>query len=267
MVRKLAFLLLCSSFMAVLSGCGGKEHASVVVSENAEAKRMLQGVWLDSDNGDVALKVVRDTILYPDSTSLPTFFAVYGDTLVMESTQARYPIVKLTNNVFCFKNRNGDVVKYVKSNDPDDSLMFAYDKHEVQIITEVLKKDTVVMYNGERYHCYIAINPTKYKVYSSSYSSDGVEVDNVYYDNIIHLSIYKGASQLFSRDLTKKLYSRFVPSAFLEQAVFSDMDFEKVDASGFHFNSTICIPTGASCYLLDTKVTFSGDLKTELLEY
>lgn len=252
--------------MAV-SGCAGKKDRDVVISENAGAKKMLQGVWLDADNDDVVLKVVGDTILYSDSTSLPTFFAVYGDTLVMESTQAHYPIVKLTNNVFCFKNRNGDVVKYVKSDNPDDSLMFAYDKHEVQIVTEVLKKDTVVMYGGERYHCYIAINPTRYKVYSSSYSSDGVEVDNVYYDNIIHLSIYKGTSQLFSRDLTKKLYSRFVPSAFLEQAVFSNMDFEKVDASGFHFNSTICIPTGASCYLLDTKVSFSGDLKAELLEY
>lgn len=252
--------------LSLLSACRGKGDATVV-QENKEAEKMLQGIWVDADTEEVTFKIDGDSILYPDSTSQPSTFKVLGDTLVI-GTNDKYPIVKQTPHIFWFENPNGDVVKLNKSDNSDDTAAFMHEsKRGVPIITEVVKKDTVVMYGGERYHCYIAINPTKYKVVNTTFNSDGVAVDNVYYDNIIHISIYKAAAKLYSKDINKQMYSRFVPKQFLSQSILSGMEFYKVDGRGFHFNATICVPDGASCYMLDTYVSFKGQLAMELVEY
>ena len=127
--------------------------------------------------------------------------------------------------------------------------------------------DSVVMYGGERYHWYIAVNPTKYKVTKTAYNSDGVSVENVYYDNIIHLSLYRGSSRIFSRDIKKQMYAGDVPQQFLEQAVLGNMQYDHTDSHGVHFNATLCIPDGASCYLVETLIGFDGQLTMKLLEY
>ena len=97
------------------------------------------------------------------------------------------------------------------------------------------------MYGEQRYHWYIAINPTKYKVVKTSYSNDGVEVENDYYDNIIHLSLFRGAEKMFSSDLRKQMFNKQVPSQFLEQALLGDLQYDQVDSQGFHFTATLCI--------------------------
>ena len=253
--------------LAMVVACKGKTDSSASAQEDKEAERSLQGIWVDGDTDEVMFKVAGDSIQYPDSTSQTAAFKIIGDTLVIGSTD-KYPIVKQSPHTFWFKNPNGDVVKLDKSDDPDDALAFEHEsKHGVPIRTEVSKSDTVVMYNGERYHCYIAINPTKYKVVNTTYNSDGVAVDNVYYDNIIHISIFKGAAQLYSKDINKRMYSPLVPNQFLSQAILTNMEFGKADSHGFHFNATICVPDGASCYMLDTRVSFEGKLAMELLEY
>lgn len=252
---------------AVITGCKDKASGGNDVTENKEAESLLQGIWKDNDTEEVTFKVEGDSIFYPDSTSLPTAFKVYGDTLVMGTPSAKYPIEKQTTHLFWFKNQNGDLIKLVKSEDTADTLAFADEQPKVLTYNEVVKRDTVVNYGGERYHCYIAINPTKYKVVRTTYNNDGVGVDNTYYDNIIHISVFKGAAQLYSRDFRKQMYARFVPKQFLSQSILSDMVFNKVDGNGFHFNATICVPDGASCYMLDTKISLHGKMSMELLEY
>lgn len=253
--------------VVLLSGCHRKPEAVVSVAESKEAKAMLQGIWVDNITEDVVFKVKGDTVFYPDTTSLPAYFKIVADTLIMGTAPDKYPIIKQAAHLFWFKNTNGDIVKLSKSDDPNDALAFVHKKAEVLTVTEKLKKDTVVMYNGERYHCYIAINPTTYKVIKTTYTDDGVKVDNVYYDNIIHISIYKGADQLYSRDFNKSMYADLVPEHFLKQAVLSNMEYNKVDSRGFHFNAIVCIPDGDSCYMLDTKIAFGGDMSMELIEY
>ena len=202
-----------------------------------------------------------------NGATIGTIKGYTGDTLII-GTDGKYPIVRRSPQVLWFENPNGDVVKLNKSNDSSDALAFTHEnRHTVPIITEVVKKDTVVMYAGERYHCYIAINPTKYKVVNTAYNPDGVAVDNVYYDNIIHLSIYKGGDKLYSKDIDKRMYSRFVPKQILSQSILSGMEFYKTDSRGFHFNTTVCIPDNASCYMLDTYVSLKGQVAMELIEY
>lgn len=250
-----------------IAGCQRKAEPVVNLAENKEAKAMLQGIWIDDIAEDVVFKAKGDTIYYPDSTSMPAYFKIIGDTLIMGDGSAKYFIQKQSAHLFWFKNPNGDLIKLVKSDDPNNALAFEQKKPDILTVTEKLKTDTVVMYKGERYHCYIAINPTTYKVVKTTYTDDGVKVDNVYYDNIIHISIYHGANQLYSRDFNKKMYSNLVPGNFLKQAVLSNMEYSKVDEKGFHFNAIVCIPDGSSCYMLDTNITMDGDLSMELKEY
>jgi len=272
-MKQLITILIVDSLLA-LTSCSSSPSSSSAASadiateqESGEAKALLQGIWIDEDTEEVSFRVVGDTIFYPDTISQPTYFKIVKDSLVLGAVGVRYAIEKQTEHVFWFKNQNGDVVKLQKSDDPIHVFAFVHDRPQVLTYTEVVKSDSVVFYNGERYHWYIAINPTKYKVHAKSYSNDGMEVDNVYYDNIIHVSLFQGATKVFSSDFKKQEYGGKIPAKFLEQSVLSKMEYTGVDAKGFHFVATICIPGGASCYKAENIIAFNGQLSTTLIEY
>ena len=151
----------------------------------------------------------------------------------------------------------------------DDDLMddFQHEQTKIMSLTSVLKRDTVVFWNNERYHLYIAINPTKYKVTRHALNEDGLDVENVYYDNIIHLSIFQGDRQLFSKDFRKQQFHKRVPEQILGQSVLNDLQYDKTHAKGFHLNASICVPGDASCYLVENVISFDGKQTTNLLEY
>lgn len=253
--------------LALLSACGNKESGnSRDRAESREAKAMLQGIWIDKETEEVSFRVEGDTIFFPDSTSQSAYFRIVNDSLIMGSQG--YYIEKQTANVFWFLNQNGDTVKLVKSDDPEEQESFVHDNQpKILTYTEVVKTDSVVMFNGQRYHWYLAINPTKYKVTITSYNDNGMEVNNVYYDNIMHISVFQGATQLFSRDFKKQMYTEKIPADFLQQAILSNMEFSRIDAQGLHFDATLCIPDGARCYRVENVISMKGELKTTLLDY
>jgi len=252
----------------LLMGCSRQQSGSAVEEEkeSREAKAMLQGVWVDQESGDVSFSVKGDTIFYADSTSMPAYFKIVGDSLVF-SSGTKYSIEKQTQHLFWFRNQNGDIIKLEKSDNPDDVGAFTHDQPKIMTYTHQVKTDSVVSYNGERYHWYIAINPTKYKVVKRTYNDDGVEVENVYYDNIMHISVYQGAQKLYSSDFRKQQYAGKVPSEFLNEAVLGNMEFSHIDAAGLHFNATLCIPDGASCYLVETLISPKGQMTMKTIEY
>lgn len=270
-MRKILFAAFVGC-MAVLAACSSKSgstapKAAEEVKESREAKALLQGIWIDEETEEVSFRVVGDTIYYPDAASQPTYFKVLKDSLVLSSVDARYPIVKQSEHVFWFKNQNGDMVKLQKSDDPIHVFAFVHDRPQVLTYTEVVKTDSVIVYGGNRYHWYLAINPTKYKVHAVSYNADGMEVDNIYYDNIMHISLFQGVRRLFSSDFRKQAYAAKIPRQFLDKAVLSNMEFSGVDAKGFHFTATLCIPDGATCYKADNLISFDGKLTMTLVEY
>ena len=260
-MKKLTTIIMLA---AALVGCNSQRSSSP--EESKEAKQMLQGIWVDAETGDVSFQVKGDTIFYSDTTSMPAYFKIIGDSLVLGSGTS-YAVVKQSPNLFWFTNQNGDMVKLQKSDDPAVGLEFVRDEPQVLTYTQQVKKDSVVMFNGERYHWYVAINPTKYKVVSRTYNDDGLEVENVYYDNIMHISVFHGSRQLFSSDIRKQDYKKLIPANFLEEAILSAMDFTHIDAEGLHFNATVCRPDGASCYMVDTQIAFTGQQTMKLLEY
>jgi hypothetical protein len=250
----------------LLVACSQKQKPVDEQEESQEAKRLLQGVWIDEETETAVFQMKGDSVFYADSTSMPARFRVVGDTLYIGS-EGRYYIEKQTEHVLWFKSQTGETVKCIKNEDEELGQTFDKSKPQILTLTEVLKRDTVVFYEGERYHLYVAVNPTKYKVSIQTVNEDGLDVTNVYYDNIIHLSIFRGSTQLFSRNFHKKDYVQRVPQRFLEQSVLNNMEYNKIDARGFHFNVSLCVPDEASCYLVDQVVSFQGKLSSQLIEY
>ena len=269
-MNRLLNSLLPATLIMLCVACGSKgrsDATSISMKEDREAKALLQGVWQDDETEDVSFWAKGDTIYYPDSTSQPTYFAIVDGQLVLMSTDAHYHIEKQTSHVFWFKNQSGDIVRLVKSHEPLPDE-FARGGHErVMTYTEVVKQDSVVVYDNNRYHWYVAINPTKYKVHISAFNNEGLEVDNVYYDNIMHVSLFRGATKFFSRDFRKQDYAGKVPEQFLSQSVLANMEYAGADSRGFRFISTICIPDGASCYKAENIISFDGKLTMTLIEY
>ena len=261
-MNKLIYIFLLA---AVMTGC---RHGSATESseESKEAKQLLQGIWIDEETGNISFRVNGDTIYYSDSTSMPSYFRIIGDSMILGSGTA-YGIVKQSPHLFWFINQNGDVIKLQKSDDPVDSTAFVHDQPKILTYTHQVKTDSIVIYNGERYHWYIAINPTKYKVVKRTYNDDGLEVENVYYDNIMHVSVFHGAKQIYSSDFRKLQYTRLVPEEFLNDAILGDMQFSHIDSEGLHFNATLCIPDGASCYIVESLVAYTGRMTMKTLEY
>lgn len=249
-----------------LTACTRRGNEQASPSEDREAKTMLQGIWVEEESGDVSFRVKGDTIFYADTTSMPAYFKIVADSLVLGSG-TKYGIVRQTAHLFWFNNQNGDVVKLQKSSDPTDETAFVHDSPQILTYTHQVKTDSVVLYNGERYHWYVAINPTKYKVVRRSFNADGLEVENVYYDNIMHISVFHGSRKLYSSDFRKQMYQKLVPASFLDEAVLGNMEYSHADARGLHFNATLCIPDGVSCYLVETLVGYTGQMTMRLVEY
>ena len=264
---RIYYIIYTAICLLLLSSCkqqGNTTEMPAAEVESAEAKALLQGIWIEDETQEVAFRAEGDTIYYPDSTSQPAYFRIVDDSLCLGSN--RYPIVKQSAYVFWFQNQTGDLRKFVKSETEDDTIAFARRQPEILTVTEVLKMDSVVFFGGERYHWYVAVNPTKYKVVKTTYNSEGVGVENIYYDNIIHISLYRGATCLYSQDINKQMYADDVPQEFLSQAILGNMQYDHIDARGVHFDATLCIPDGASCYMVETLVSFDGKMTLKLLE-
>ncbi|MBR5036951.1 MAG: DUF4738 domain-containing protein [Prevotella sp.] len=261
MVSSVWVILIWVSFMIGLVACQNKPAAEADADrqEDTKAKQMLQGVWINADSEDPAIRVQGDTIFYPDSTSIPVRFQIFGDTLVLHgASDVRYAIVKQMPHVFEFRNQNGDIIRLVKSDDEEE--MMEFEKSEPAAINQnrLIKRDTIFNVDGRRYHCYVQVNPTTYKVIKTTYNDEGVQVGNVYYDNIINLAVFQGAQRVFSSDFHKNDFAKHVPADFLKNSILSDMVFSHVDAEGIHYTALICEPDSPSSYAVDVLVAFNG---------
>jgi len=229
------------------------------VTEDIAAKKMLQGVWLNDDEEEPAFRVVGDTIFYPDSTSQPVYFQIIHDTLMLHSANlAKYIIVKQAPHLFVFKNQNGDVVRCVKTTDKSYLNYFETSRPQALNQGKLIKRDSVVIYGNDRYHWYIQVNPTSYKVAKPTYNDDGVEVDNIYYDNIVHVSLFRGATKLYSRDFRKRDFSQHIPVGVLRQSILSDIVYTGATPKGFHFAANVSVPDSPTSYILNMVIDFHG---------
>lgn len=264
-LKKIFVSFLCADLALALLACTSQTKKQEKTEEDLTAKKNLQGIWLDDDDDDVAFRVKGDTVYFPDSTSAPTYFRIERDSFVLFGGNiVKYRIAKQTAHLFVFLNQNGERVKLKKTNDTSYLDMFAPKTTFHVNQNKVVKRDSVIYYGDDRYHCYVQINPTTYKVAKASYNEDGVEVDNIYFDNIINLSIYNGASKLFSSDLRKEFFNDVVPKTFIKQAVLSDISFLRTDNEGIHFIAILAVPETSINYVVETIVDYDGKIRKRI---
>lgn len=251
--------------MITVCGCNKADRQAAEPGENLKAKTELAGIWIDADEETAVFKIKGDTIYYPDSTSRPVEFKIIEDTMVLHGNSiSKYPIVRRSAHIFEFKNQNNETVKLVKSEDPNDTLQFTR-QHRVPLNQgKIIKSDTVVVFSGKKYHSYVQINPTTYKVYRSFYNAEGIEIENIYYDNIIHVSVFSGRDKVFSKDFTKSDFSSAVPHNMLKQSVLSDIKLTSLSADGLHYQTQLAIPDSPSRFLVELTISYSGKISVKV---
>lgn len=249
-------ILLFILFALSCRNSGKKEQESI---EDKKAKELFEGIWINEEEESIMFRVKGDTLYYPDSTSRPVAFRISLDTFIISgNNETKYKIVKQTPNIFEFKSPNGDIIKLIKSDHPNDSLLFKNSTPSVLNQQKTIKRDTVITYGDKRYHCYIQINPTRYKIYRTFTNSEGLSVENIYYDNIIHISIFNGSVKKFSKDFKKADFRTFVPSNIINQMILSDIELVSVNKNGFNYRTQLAIPDNPGSFIINFTISYDG---------
>ena len=255
--------------LLLLSSCSGRVQRNEKADlEDLETKSSLQGIWVDDMTETPLFEIKGDTIYYMDESITPVAFKIIGDSLITYGMQASsYHIKKQEELSFWIQSFVGDVLKLSKIDNNLDSILVvqsSYTKQESS--NDVIQKDEIVYYNCVRYRGYVYINPTEIKVIQPEITEEGLEVENIYYDNIIHICVYEGKNRLFGKDVKKQDFKLLIPDEYYKRAILADMDFTGVDDKGYQYQATLCIPNSASCYLVNISINFNGDITYEIVQ-
>ena len=147
-MKRLIIELCCA---IALVACGNSQEPKAG-EEDLRAKSLLQGIWIEDETELPLMRIEGDTIYYTDPQNIPVSFKIIRDTMyVYGNNTAAYKIDRQTEYSFWFHSLADEIVKLHKSESPEDILAFENKEVEVIPITEVMKKDSVVMYKGIRY--------------------------------------------------------------------------------------------------------------------
>lgn len=260
--RKLIYIFV----LVLLTACSASGKKETEKQEDQKAKELLQGIWLDEDTDVALFHVSGDSIYYTNPQSIPLHFKIVKDSLCTYGNEkSRYCIERLTEYSFYFRSISGSLVKLYKLEDDELNILSNVSlSHEiVPVYTEVTQKDSVVYYDNVRYRAYTYINPSTKKVIKTSYTEDGLSVDNLYNDNIIHICVYEGKKCLFASDIDKELLKEYVSEDFYEESILGDMNFVNVSKDGFLYQAVLCIPDSPIMNVVNLLVTFDGNLKID----
>ncbi len=257
------------TIICVLASCQSKtSQTDTTRKENLKAKELLQGIWLDNDSDTPFMHIKGDTIYYVESRNAPVFFRIIADSLYLHGNEiTRYQIDKQTEYTFWFHSLSDHIIKLYKSENQADTIAFSDYQHEIiPIYNEVTQKDSIVMHGGKRYRGYVYINPSTMKVFKTSYSEDGMGMDNVYYDNIIHICVYEGKNSIYASDITKQMFADTIDPEFLQRAILSDMNFMGIKNNSFYYQAFLCVPESYVCNMVNLYITLNGALTIEAEE-
>lgn len=254
--------------ISLLTACSNhpKNQKEPIQEEDLRAKELLQGIWVDDMTETPLLRFKGDSIYYIDESVPPTTFKIIDDSLKTYGQQtSSYHIKKQGESYIWIESVMGEILQLSKSENEADSLLsFQATEAPSETIREVIQKDHVVHFNNTRYRGYVYINPTDIKVVQPMITEVGLEIENVYYDNIIHICVYEGKNKLFARDMKKQDFETLIPAEYFRRAILSDMDFMGVNEQGYQYQANLCVPNSSSCYLINISITKDGDISYEL---
>ena len=238
-MKKIQTFIIGISVIAFMASCGNTPEKNNTPAEDLEAKKTIQGIWVDELEGDCVFRAKGDTIFYTDSLSEPVKFHICADTLYLESSHpAKYHLNKLSDHV----------LRFLK--------LFEKIKKSIDHINqgELIKRDSIMSVGNKRFHAYVQVNPTTYKVYHPTVNDDGVSVDHAYFDNIVHIALYDGARKIINRDYRKKDFSAYVPKEYIAHCILSDIVIEKATADEVTFVAILSTPDTYTSYQINIVV-------------
>ncbi len=234
------------------------------MSEDKVAKQLLQGVWVDDASDMPFFLVAGDSLLYAGQDATPMAFKIIRDSIYLLGIDTiSYKIERQGENTFWIRTDTDDIVKLYRSEDAVNEYAFRSNQKtdEVNVVQKKMQKDSIIVYDGVRYRGYVFINPSKYKVIRTSLDDNGMAIERVYYDNIIHICVYEGAHELYGRDIDKKLFANYMDAEVLPVTILSDMDFIEVDAEGYHYRAILTIPESSVTYNMSLTISPQGQLQ------
>lgn len=252
------YLTVISTVICTLYSCKNTQEPVTEITEDIVAKKKLQGIWTNEYEGNIVFSIHGDSIYYNDSLSTPAKYRVNNDTLyIYNQNTEKYPIHKLNSSTLVFINANGDEVTLTKSN---ETQMLKGERKGTVTLNQgkKLKKDTILTFHDKHYHAYTQVNPTTYKVFIQSRNNDGMNVESIYFDNIVHIALYEGNRRIFGQNISKSDFSKYVPKSYLDQAVLSDIYAEKATDNGVRFVAIITIPNSYTNYHVNIDISSNG---------
>ncbi|MGL5979448.1 MAG: DUF4738 domain-containing protein [Phocaeicola sp.] len=239
------------------------------INENLAAKQKFQGVWMDENSSQLLFRVKGDSIFYVDDAAEPVSFQIVGDSLILKGFQVnKYKIESQTDDSFSFNSSVGERIALCKKEieSGSEEELATVQATQLPVYREKTQKDALLTYQGKRYRGYSYINPSTKKVIRSEITEEGLDVNRIYYDNVIYICVYEGKTKIFGKDLTKQSFEEVIPTDFLKEAILSDMDFTAVDSSGYHYIALVCTPDGVTCYQVGISISFKGEWQYELVK-
>ena len=259
--------LIFGCLLLILASCtnASRKGEDAVRTTDPTIKALLQGVWLDKNSESPVLKIEGDSILYASKSDVRMRYLVADDTLFVQGLYTvPYPLLECSDHVLSFRTPMGDEMSLYKDEQGDITIA-TLDFPVAKPVSEVVKKDAVIMVGKNRYHGYISINPTSVKVVRPGVTEDGFSIDNVYYDNIIHICVYEGREQLCGKDIKRGMFDGIVPSEFLSVSILYDMAFMGMKDEKFLFRATLRVPDGP-CYYAQVLMDEDNQIEVELIE-
>lgn len=259
--------LIFGLILLLLHSCSSPEPKNVQapVETDPKVKSQLQGVWLDKNTEAPVLRIEGDSICYISKIDVRMAYKLVGDTLFVSGLHtSAYPILHRTEHTLRFKTPLGDVMSLYK-NENENLVIPQAQPEEKPAVRNRIQKDSVISYRNIRYRGYAYINPTTMKVIRPGVTEDGFFIDNVYYDNIIHICVYQGKNRLCGKDIAKQAFESVIPADFLEVAILEDMEFIKVTDEDFIYRATLCVPDGP-CYYANVLINRKSEVRVKLIQ-
>lgn len=252
--------------VVVLTGCRRYDSEYAKRHQDADAKQLLQGIWVDDEEGAPVFMAHGDSIFFPDTTSLPMAFWVYRDSLYLQGgTIDRYLITKQAEHLLRFINQSGEEVKIIKAEDKQLLPLFRQERPYALNIFRTLVTDTMDMFNyGSIYNCHLSVEPTSNRVMVSTSNDLGVRVDNMYLDNEAQVKVHFNKRPFFEHRFVKQEFAAFVPKEFLHKAILSRMLYDRVDSAGLYLDAVIGVPDATSAFVVEVKIGKNGKVTKKL---
>lgn len=257
----LAGVLGLSALLAVQS-CRPHSGEATEERQDREAKRLLQGVWLNADDGTPALLVRGDSLFYAEANSLPARVWVYQDSLyVQSSTLRRYRITKQAEHLLKFNNVNGEEVKLTKGGATASQSAFAQTQTYAMNLTRVVDEDTLATLEGQPdVECRLHTEPASDRMAKAVYNDLGMEVDNMYLDNVGTVSLGRSGAEYYTHSFRKAEFASLVPRDFMSTAILRELSYSHRTATAVFVDAIIGIPDAETCYVVELKINDRGQL-------